>query len=387
MNYYTIITSFISIIFLIFASVDIYHWFVNRFSRYKIGRWSNDKTWIKKVFITSKKWLPNPPTVPISDNNNLILLDILKGKRKRKTVQSWQTAGLILGITEYDSSNNKKFIEAVNYYINNQGMWRVKPTHIDNALLSYSFLKNYPDKEFLKPAMDYMIAVIKNFKCSDGMIAYSNRKNLRYVDTLGMICPFLILYSKIYGTPEYAKLSINQITLYNKNGLYKNSFLPSHAFETKHNLPMGVFGWGRGCGWYILGIIDSYLELNDSKMKEKLRKNILEIAEYYSSFQRNDGGFGVFLQDENTYDSSATAIFSYFYFHCYLISKKSQFKDIGVRCLDILKRNTRKSGVLDHCQGDTKDVGIFSMRYDRMPFAQGLTLRAYSLYKQITQSY
>ena len=36
---------------------------------------------------------------------------------------------------------------------------------------------------------------------------------------------------------------------------------------------------------------------------------------------------------------------------------------------------TRINGVLDECQGDTKDIGIFSMQYTAMPFAQGISLR------------
>ena len=33
------------------------------------------------------------------------------------------------------------------------------------------------------------------------------------------------------------------------------------------------------------------------------------------------------------------------------------------------------NGVIDQCQGDTIDIGIFSEKYGSMPFVQGMTLR------------
>ena len=36
---------------------------------------------------------------------------------------------------------------------------------------------------------------------------------------------------------------------------------------------------------------------------------------------------------------------------------------------------TKITGVVDECQGDTIDIGIFSERFAPMPFAQGMTLR------------
>ena len=36
---------------------------------------------------------------------------------------------------------------------------------------------------------------------------------------------------------------------------------------------------------------------------------------------------------------------------------------------------TRRDGAIDFSQGDTKDIGVYSMLFDVLPFTQGLALR------------
>lgn len=364
----------------IFLSVDLYFWLVERFSRFHIGRWINETQWIERFYKVAVDWLPNTPTVQITDNTHLVLWDMLSGKYSRQSVQSWQTAGLLLGVCDFAKNNCEPIInKCVNHFFDHRGMWKKMPANVDQAMLAYSILKNYSDSEFIKPSMDFMIDLIDNHIAKDGMIRYSKtRINLRYVDTLGLVCPFLALYAKTYNKSQYAKLAYVQITKFNEFGLFKGTWLPAHAFEVVARLPMGVYGWGRGTGWYIISLIDIYFELEDSLDKDDLKYMTKQAAEYYLQFQREDGGFGVFLQDKGTYDSSATAIFAYFYASCYEIFKEENYQIAVQKCVVKLKSTTRRNGKLDYCQGDTKDVGIFSQRSDIMPFAQGMTLRAYS---------
>ena len=39
---------------------------------------------------------------------------------------------------------------------------------------------------------------------------------------------------------------------------------------------------------------------------------------------------------------------------------------------------TKKNGEVDFSQGDTKDIGVYSVLFDILPFAQGFALRAIS---------
>ena len=367
------------ILSIIIFGVDFYFYMLNRYCRYHIGRWNNYDEWFSNVKNISIKWTRKTPVVKMTDNNRLMVIDMINGKYKNNNIQSWQLGGLLLGLCE---CNNKEAKEAINKLIvkliDKDGNWVTKPTNVDCGLLSYAILKNSKDYKKIKPAMDYSIGIIEKNICEDGMIAYTSDKNVdeRYVDTLGFVCPFLQLYSNIYAEEKFSKISLEQINQYNKYGLLHDTYLPNHAYNPKNKLPLGVYGWGRGVAWYVIGLIDTYIEIKDSDEKLILKQNIKNVADSYINYQREDGGFGSILQNERTYDSSATAVLAYFYSRCYEIFENPKYLEVSNKCLQKIKSVTRITGKVDWCQGDTKGIGVHSQTFDIMPFAQGFTLRA-----------
>ena len=366
------------ILSIIIFGVDFYFYMLNRYCRYHIGRWNNYDEWLSNVKNISIKWTRKTPVVKMTDNNRLMVIDMINGKYKNNNIQSWQLGGLLLGLCE---CNNKEAKEAINKLIvkliDKDGNWVTKPTNVDCGLLSYAILKNSKDYKKIKPAMDYSIGIIEKNICEDGMIAYTSDKNVdeRYVDTLGFVCPFLQLYSNIYAEEKFSKISLEQINQYNKYGLLHDTYLPNHAYNPKNKLPLGVYGWGRGVAWYVIGLIDTYIEIKDSDEKLILKQNIKNVADSYINYQREDGGFGSILQNERTYDSSATVL-AYFYSRCYEIFENPKYLEVSNKCLQKIKSVTRITGKVDWCQGDTKGIGVHSQTFDIMPFAQGFTLRA-----------
>lgn len=367
------------ILSIIIFGVDFYFYMLNRYCRYHIGRWNNYDEWLSNVKNISIKWTRKTPVVKMTDNNRLMVIDMINGKYKNNNIQSWQLGGLLLGLCE---CNDKEAKEAINKLIikliDKDGNWVTKPTNVDCGLLSYAILKNSKDYKKIKPAMDYSIGIIEKNICEDGMIAYTSDKNVdeRYVDTLGFVCPFLQLYSNIYAEEKFSKISLEQINQYNKYGLLHDTYLPNHAYNPKNKLPLGVYGWGRGVAWYVIGLIDTYIEIKDSDEKLILKQNIKNVADSYINYQREDGGFGSSLQNERTYDSSATAVLAYFYSRCYEIFENPKYLEVSNKCLQKIKSVTRITGKVDWCQGDTKGIGVHSQTFDIMPFAQGFTLRA-----------
>lgn len=367
------------ILSIIIFGVDFYFYMLNRYCRYHIGRWNNYDEWLSNVKNISIKWTRKTPVVKMTDNNRLMVIDMINGKYKHNNIQSWQLGGLLLGLCE---CNDKEAKEAINKLIikliDKDGNWVTKPTNVDCGLLSYAILKNSKDYKKIKPAMDYSIGIIEKNICEDGMIAYTSDKNVdeRYVDTLGFVCPFLQLYSNIYAEEKFSKISLEQINQYNKYGLLHDTYLPNHAYNPKNKLPLGVYGWGRGVAWYVIGLIDTYIEIKDSDEKLILKQNIKNVADSYINYQRDDGGFGSILQNERTYDSSATAVLAYFYSRCYEIFENPKYLEVSNKCLQKIKSVTRITGKVDWCQGDTKGIGVHSQTFDIMPFAQGFTLRA-----------
>lgn len=379
---YQIIIVFLVIILVVCSinyMIDFFFYLKNRYCKFHIGRYANFEEWNKAVEKKAVKWLKKTPTVKITDNSRYMLLDFISGRYRSHTIQSWQKAALILGLIQSRNSGYRK--QAKNAALNlldKSGSWKNKPRAVDCGMISFAVLKAIPDSEKIKPAMDESIAIIKKNINKEGMISYTGGKENpdMYVDTLGLVCPFLVLYARKYHVPEYEKLAFKQLKMFHKYGLYKGTALPNHAFEIKSKLPLGVYGWGRGTAWYLIGLMDSYNIFEEATYKSRVRQWLIEAAEFYLAFQRPDGGFGSILQRTQTYDSSVTAVMSWFYAKMYEMCKKEDYSNVSKHCREKLLKCTRISGAIDECQGDTKDIGVFAQTYDIMPFAQGMVLRA-----------
>lgn len=376
-----ILLGLISLTALVIWGVDFYHYMVGRYCRFHIGRWPDTQAWQQAVTLRAIRWTVKTPTVKITDNNRYLLLDMLQGRYRSNTIQSWQTGSLLLGLGHIGTPQCKEAVQkAVDKLLDQNGMFRTQPTNVDCGLLAYSLLKS-AEADRVRPAADFVAALIRSHTAEDGTLVYVNdiKSDERYVDTIGLVCPFLACYGMTYGKPEYVAMAITQLRAFSEYGLDKNSCLPNHAYSASSKLPLGVYGWGRGTGWYTLGLIDTFKELPEGEDKQWLKEHLRKIADCYLSFQHADGGFDHIMQLRNGYDSSATAALAYFYRECAAVFNNFAYEKAAEQCLDKLRKVTRITGAIDWCQGDTKGIGVFSQTYDIMPFAQGMALRAMNI--------
>lgn len=368
---------------LVIYGVDFLFYLKNRYCRFHIGTWEQAQ-WQAAVEKKARQWLKHTPTVKITDNSRYMLLDFLQGKYRSKSIQSWQKAALILGLLESNDALSRSTAKtAALNLLDSNGNWKSPPIAVDCGMLSYAILKAADDPQAVKPAMDFACSLIKDNINEEGMISYTRGKDNpeMYVDTVGLTCAFLALYARVYDTPSCAEIAFYQLHMYHDYGFLKATALPNHAFHIKTTLPLGVYGWGRGTAWYVIGLVDTYYELTAEHHRSQVLNWISEAAGSYALFQREDGGFGAILQRSSTYDSSATAALSWFYEQCYILLGQVEYLTISSRCLSKLLNSTRITGAIDECQGDTKGIGVFSQTYDIMPFAQGMALRAINLSK------
>lgn len=358
-------------------------------SRIKIGRFSNDEVWKEKVKTIAVRWLKQTPTIKVTDNNRLIIIDILRGNYKRNTIQSWQEAALLLGLNEYKSTTqNKEISNSINTFVTSKldsnGNWIVPPTEVDSVILGYALLK-LDDFDIVKyrPAFDFLYKLILNLKGSDGTIAYrKHTSDYRYVDTIGFISPFLVRYGLLFNQPEAIALGINQIRVFNSHGMLANHFIPCHTYNIKTNLPVGLFGWGRGLGWYAIGLIDAWSELPDGHPeKEEVTQMVIAFAKIALSFQNDNGSWNWLITNrQSQFDSSATATLAWFFAKAKSISSiANDSEQAKAKALNYLKQVTRRDGVVDFSQGDTKSIGVHSQHFDILPFTQGFCLRTLSI--------
>ena len=377
------------IIFAIIILIDIIPIMKTWASRIHIGRYDNKDIWKNVIAKESIKWLNNTPKIKVTDNTRLVIIDKLKGNYSKSAIQHWQHAALLLGLNE---GGDNKANESINKYLNSHfdgnGQWKEKPEFVDCSILSYAIMK-YDTADKYKPSLDYTYELIKELVGEDNTVKYrESMPNYRYVDTVGFISPFLVRYGLKYNDEKAIELGIKQITEYYKYGFDSDNNIPFHAYDVNNKYKLGLCGWGRGLGWFAIGLIDAWRELPSSnEYKNVLEKIVIKYANTILKLQLDNGGFGwTVTRKETRIDSSTTATLGYF------LVCASEIEEITDKCLEgynktikYLMSVTKKNGEIDFSQGDTKDIGVYSILFDILPFAQGFALRAIN--KKIINSF
>ena len=366
--FFFIILLFLVLLLFIVTDIVIPFWLWQ--SRIHIGRWQDKADWQKAVGKKCQQWLTHTPTVPIKDHGRLILWDIIRRKYSSPTIQSWQKAGLVLGIC----SNSENCSFDFYHQIAKESIYA--SPHIDAALMAYAILASFSKKaDELKPLMDEVYQRILDTKGDNDTVPYrKGQVSIRFVDTLGFICPFLTIYAKTYKVDDATLLAQKQLVEYDK-ALLPNWGFPAHAFNIKQNAPLGLFDWGRGVGWYIIALLGMQRHTSDYESKLKLEERILALGDKLLLCELPAGGFSHQLFNASTpAEGSATVLATLLFKQCYKITNDGKYSKAVDSSLKRLMKMTRRNGALDGCQGDTKGIGFYSSRFDIMPFAQGVLL-------------
>ena len=382
---------FIVIILLAVIAVLLYDFlpdFLNWFGRIKIGQFSDDSQWLDAVNSVNLKWAAKgTPSVPYNENKRFKLIDKIKNAGKPTSVSYWQDAAVLKAIGDASGSGaNESVSSLVDRYIDIfTGEWKNAPAKTDAAILAYEMMSSpFIDNRTIKPAMDFVAEMLKGEYDKFGSVPYNSTiSDIRFVDTVGMICPFLIKYSSEYNLPEFADIALKQIAQYRENGFDAEMKLPFHCFDEKTKAKLGICGWSRGCAWWALGLADSLKELlkleGYNKEKTLILKLLIEIIDETEKHVSDNGAIGRMMLTESLPDSSATAMLAYCFSYMYALTKKENYRDRAVQMLSFLKSVTRRNGVIDFSQGDTMGIGYYSSGLSVVPAAQGFAAAAAEL--------
>jgi unsaturated rhamnogalacturonyl hydrolase len=249
---------------------------------------------------------------------------------------------------------------------------------VDSGLLAYALMESADDLHAIRPALDEFWNVVKSRIGNDGTVCYrSHLVRFRFVDTIGFICPFLVRYGQAFNVPEAVDLAVRQITSFDQ-AMLGDTMIPPHAWNIETGLPSGIFGWGRGMGWYAIGLIDAWRALDSGHPgKAELQQRVETFAAAILSLQRENGGWGWNATNPHAItDSSATATLAWFLTCAATLPEwHERAKLARKRAVAYLMGVTRRDGTIDFSQGDTKDIGVYSQIFDRLPFTQGFALR------------
>ncbi|NLO09092.1 MAG: hypothetical protein GX129_04390 [Clostridiales bacterium] len=368
----------VSLLALVFIGYDILLKVENKINAQNMGKFENRSEWIDQMKNRAIKEYKHMPRL----KGNLGFPRLMTQFRidKHSPIYAWQAGGLLLGI--YECTTEEEFIEIVN---KRNDLLNLTGEEIDSALLAYALSyvteDEYPDKEQINNRV--LESIYANLDTQKGTLMYRTvYPSFRFIDTIGLVCPFLVRIEEGENKGQYEEMALSQLLEYEELAFNDDyDYLPFHGYDFESDAPLGKYGWGRGTGWYALGLIDTYQELEDDK-RIQLENSIIKLAEAIKKYQKDDGGWGgtVNVISSQT-DTSATALFLYFIkLACKLelIEKESYLVCIEAaeKCL---MSNTLPNGRVINTEGDCIALGNYSYDYKYMPFTLGMTLRAVCL--------
>ena len=341
--------------------------------RFFQGRILNANIWAQKVKSICKKWLLKTPKVSPSDEKVYKIVEILKRKKTVRSIQVWQQSSLYLGLDEvYKKTQDSSLKQVLDKFKQDVKIKEINDA--DYGILAYALM----DENGQGVLNAEMLKYVETNKTQEGLIYYKKyATGSAFVDTLGFVCPFLIKYGLKNQNQGSIDLALHQLELYFQYGIETHSNLPFHAFSIENKTHLGICDWARGLAWLLIALMDSYrCFLEEQKENEFLKEKIKEYADILLKYQKTSGAFSWQLFSGNKpSDSSATAVFGWYLACCRKIFKEDKYTKSAVRAREYLMSVTYNNGVIDYAQGDTISIGMYSRRFEKMPFAQGFALR------------
>jgi rhamnogalacturonyl hydrolase YesR len=183
------------------------------------------------------------------------------------------------------------------------------------------------------------------------------------VDTLGMVCPFLIRYGILFNKEASVQLAFEQLDYYTRFGLDKDSFLPSHAIYQTNNIKVGPHNWGRGIGWYFFPMSEYYKYVD----KEIFQIELNGLQESLEILKTGEGVWNQFPGISNKFDASPTVMYMYAFNN---INPGTYSKEM---VYNLLKPHIY-NGVIGPTSGGAFGINNYSRTFGQSELTQGIFL-------------
>ena len=222
---------------------------------------------------------------------------------------------------------------------------------------------SYFGMEKYKFTADYYFEKLMELKEEKlGIVYYRKNESIDFVDTIGMICPFLVRYGATFNNQSARELAKNQLKYYINKGLDLDSSLPAQALIKRNNIKVGSYNWGRGIGWFIIGLSDYLRFTNDSSYLESYNK----IQKTLFDLRTKDMVWTQFPGSCEDFDASSTTMIMYGLNSILEIYTKNEI-------FSILKPHIIE-GIIRNTSGDTYYANRFSHSFGESELSQGFLL-------------
>lgn len=330
----------------------------------------------------------------ISLANRRLLLDACGERSKLGPLDSysWKIAPSLLGAEwSHRTSQNPEDLVALrsvfDRMIDFQGGWVVPAEWGEHAMKGYSllYLAHLTGDTRYRSASDQLVEalIVVHPRTADGSLPYRPDRQEILVDTLAMVCPFLARYANQCQYPDALELGVNQLVQFVRSNVDDETHLPYHGYYADGPKRLGMHAWGRGTGWYMLGLIDTLLEMPyDHPSYAELAGAYVRAAESLRRFQQTDGAWAwAILHEHDVLDSSTTSLVGYSLMRGIQLGILDQsFRTVVDDAARSLVSVTCSSGVLVGALGECRGLGKYPQVYGPTPWLQGSATAFAALY-------
>lgn len=146
----------------------------------------------------------------------------------------------------------------------------------------------------------------------EGLIAHWEGNFQLWVDTLNMVCPLLSRLSKLENKPSYLDDSVNQLLLSAKHDRDVKTGLFYHMWDWQQEKRSPEL-WGRGNGWVIMSLADTFEFLPRSHIQYRELKQLTErFARSLVASQNREGAWHTVMDAPSSPEEcSATSMMAY----------------------------------------------------------------------------
>lgn len=378
----------LSLLFIIYLLRDLIPRISNKYHSNLQVFWPDNMAYCKNIKDIACDWLLKPPLLTVHDaTRGLLLDDFLQRKNREEVLRGWPMGLLAKGIMVSESASEKGGLEVLrkfyDQYLTREGSLKMPMKYVDDALHGEILLFLYSqtrDLKYSKASAEIASRLLANYRQTRATLPYRKNNSVRFVDTLGMIVPFLFQYGTAFGDETARDLALLQMEEFILYGVEKQSGLPFHGYNPQFsNIPIGLFSWGRGVGWYAMGLSETLIQVRSDHPKfEFFKEAFTALAKTIGIFQKAEGGWGCVINNPSSrYDSSGTAMI------IYALKKamsegllNTSYQEMLLKGFVKLQSSTSLKGVVFDSQGVCMAMNNHSTLFSSTPYAQGMALAA-----------
>lgn len=287
---------------------------------------------------------------------------------------NYPRAYLMYGVSEYlIKTRNEDKLSVLkhyfdNYYISVNGQPRFLVNKVDQAVFGivainlFSVYKEDKYKVFATILFDFIHTNYSKNK----IVLYRENTINELNDTIGMIVPFLVKYYRFVENPLALEIARDQLAFFIEYGTDSDTYLPSHGINTTTRIKVGSSNWGRGIGWYFIGLKDFH------EISGEFEEQYVGLCNTILRLTNNEGLWGQFPGSDDTFDASSTTLI------IYSLPQKEYNPD---KILKQLNKYISKEGFILQTSGDTERPNSYSKAFGKSELSQGMLLLILSKYK------